>query len=73
MGLIGGLLGHTSEVDPQKIQEKFAPILAQGERVEKVYQLIRDLFVFTDKRFVLVDKQSSLAPLFVAPLFVGVF
>jgi hypothetical protein len=58
MGLIGGLLGHASEVDPQKIQEEFAPILAQGERVEKVYQLIRDLFVFTDKRLVLVDKQG---------------
>jgi hypothetical protein len=26
--------------------------------VEHAYQLIRDYFVFTDKRFVLVDKQG---------------
>jgi hypothetical protein len=29
-----------------------------GEKVEHAYQLIRDYFVFTDKRFVLVDKQG---------------
>jgi hypothetical protein len=58
MGLIGGIFGNASEIDPKKIQEEFAPILAEGERVEKAYQLIRDLFVFTDKRLVLVDKQG---------------
>jgi hypothetical protein len=41
-----------------KIQEEFSQILAPGERVEHAYQLIRDYFVFTDKRFVLVDKQG---------------
>ena len=32
--------------------------MAPGERVEHAYQLIRDYFVFTDKRLVLVDKQG---------------
>jgi hypothetical protein len=58
MGLLDGLLGNESEIDPAKIQSEFAQLLAPGERVEKAYQLIRDLFVFTDKRLVIVDKQG---------------
>lgn len=58
MGLIDGVLGNASKIDPAKIQQEFSQILAPGERVEHAYQLIRDYFVFTDKRFVLVDKQG---------------
>ena len=58
MGLLDGMLGNASKVDASKIQSEFAQILAPGERVEHAYQLIRDYFVFTDKRFVLVDKQG---------------
>jgi hypothetical protein len=50
VGLLSGLLGNASEVEPGKLQEEFAQILATGERVEQAYQLIRDMFVFTDKR-----------------------
>ncbi len=58
MGLIDGMLGHAAKIDNGKIQQEFSQILAPGERVEHAYQLIRDYFVFTDKRFVLVDKQG---------------
>lgn len=58
MGLFDGMLGNASKIDASKIQQEFAQILAPGERVEHAYQLIRDYFVFTDKRFVLVDKQG---------------
>lgn len=58
MGLFDGILGNASKIDVSKIQQEFAQILAPGERVEHAYQLIRDYFVFTDKRFVLVDKQG---------------
>jgi Bacterial PH domain len=58
MGLIDGVLGNASKVDNAEIQKEFARILAPGEKVEHAYQLIRDYFVFTDKRFVLVDKQG---------------
>ena len=58
MGLLDGILGNASKVDPATIQQEFARILATGERVEHAYQLIRDYFVFTDKRFVIVDKQG---------------
>ncbi len=58
MGLLDGMMGNASKVDAAKIQAEFAQILAPGERVEHAYQLIRDYFVFTDKRLVLVDKQG---------------
>jgi hypothetical protein len=52
------MLGNASKIDPARIQEEFSQILAPGEKVEHAYQLIRDYFVFTDKRFVVVDKQG---------------
>lgn len=58
MGLLSGVLGHASEVDVQKLQEEYYPILAEGEYLEKAYKLIRDMFVFTNKRMILVDKQG---------------
>ncbi|MBD7986889.1 PH domain-containing protein [Luteimonas sp. Sa2BVA3] len=58
MGLLDGLLGNASKIDPAQIQQEFAKVLVPGERVEHAYKLIRDYFVFTDKRFVIVDKQG---------------
>ncbi|SDP68805.1 PH domain-containing protein [Rhodoferax sp. OV413] len=58
MGLLDGLMGNASKMDAMKIQTEFGQILAPGEVVEHAYQLVRDYFVFTNKRFVLVDKQG---------------
>jgi hypothetical protein len=58
MGLLDGLLGNASEVDASTLQTEFAQVLAPGERIEKAYQLIRDTFVFTDKRLIFVNRQG---------------
>ena len=58
MGLLDGTMGNASKIDATKIQQEFGKILAPGEIVEHAYQLIRDYFVFTNKRFVIVDKQG---------------
>ncbi|HEY9617069.1 MAG TPA: PH domain-containing protein [Microcoleaceae cyanobacterium] len=58
MGLISGLLGNASEVSGDKLDKLFSELLIEGEQIEKAYQLIRDLFVFTNKRLILVDKQG---------------
>ena len=58
MGLLDGMMGNASKIDNAKIQAEFDKILAPGEVVEHAYQLIRDYFVFTNRRFVLVDKQG---------------
>lgn len=58
MGLFDGVLGNSSKIDPSKIQQELNQILVPEEQVEHAYQLVRDYFVFTNKRFVLVDKQG---------------
>lgn len=58
MGLLDGMLGNASKVDATEAQEEFARILAPGEQVEHAYQLIRDSFLFTNKRFIMIDKQG---------------
>jgi hypothetical protein len=58
MGLLDGLLGNATEVDASPLQTEFAQVLAPGERIEKAYQLIRDTFVFTDKRLIFVNRQG---------------
>ena len=58
MGLFSGLMGNASEVNLESLQEEYENILAGSERIEKAYKLIRDLFIFTDKRLILVDKQG---------------
>jgi hypothetical protein len=58
MGLISALMGHASEVSIEKIASEFHPILVDGEQIEMAFKLVRDLFVFTNKRLILVDKQG---------------
>lgn len=58
MGILDGVLGNASKIDVEKVAAEFDKILAPGEKIEHAYQLIRDYFVFTDKRLVLVDKQG---------------
>jgi hypothetical protein len=58
VGLFSGILGNASKVDINDISEEFGRVLAPNERIEHAYQLIRDYFVFTDKRLVVVNKQG---------------
>ncbi len=58
MGLLNGILGHAGEVSIEKLQEEFQPILVDGEELEKAFKVIRDMWVFTNKRLILVDKQG---------------
>lgn len=58
MGFFDGLMGNASEIDPNQAQNEFSQIYAPNERVQKAYILIRDFFIFTDRRLILVDKQG---------------
>ncbi|MFN2196264.1 MAG: PH domain-containing protein [Anaerolineales bacterium] len=58
MSLLRGMLGHASEISIEKLQADFGPMLISGEQLEKAYKVVRDLFVFTDRRLILVDKQG---------------
>jgi Bacterial PH domain len=58
MGLIAGLLGHSSRTDIGKLQQEFQPMLVDGETLVCAYRVLRDMIVFTNKRLILVDKQG---------------
>ena len=58
MGLFSAVLGNASDVDTSEVQEEYSPILAEGETVEAAFKMVRDLYVFTSKRLILVDKQG---------------
>ncbi|APC78891.1 PH domain-containing protein [Clostridium botulinum] len=61
MGLFDGLIGNASEVNIIEVQKEYSNVLAENERIEKAYKLIRDMFIFTNKRLILVDKQGMTA------------
>ncbi len=58
MGLFNALLGTASEIDAGKLEAEFSKLLVEGETILNAYQLFRDLIVFTDLRFFVVDKQG---------------
>jgi hypothetical protein len=58
MGLLDGLLGHGSQVDADKLEKKLAGVLIEGEEPLAAFKIIRDFFVFTNKRLIMVDVQG---------------
>lgn len=60
MGLLSGLMGNASEVDGNTLDQLIGDALIDGESVQKAYKVIRDMFVFTNKRLILIDKQVLL-------------
>ncbi|MBK1642795.1 helicase [Chromatium okenii] len=58
MGLFSALLGNASIVSAADMAQQLEPILGASEQVELAFQLIRDQFVFTNKRLILIDKQG---------------
>ncbi len=57
MGIFNAILGNASEVNIDNVSKEFDPILIDGETIEKAYKLIKDMFIFTNKRLILVEKQ----------------
>jgi len=58
MGIFDGLVGNASELDIEKVQKEVEPILIKSENIKSAFKVIRDTFIFTDKRLILIDKQG---------------
>jgi hypothetical protein len=58
MGIFDGLLGHGSTVDPADLNKRLAGVLIEGETPQLAFKIIRDFFVFTEHRVILVDIQG---------------
>lgn len=56
--MLQGLFGNATEVDVKGIQKDLDAMLVDGELVVRAFRIIRDLFIFTDKRLILIDKQG---------------
>ena len=58
MGILDGLLGHGSDLSEAELGQQLAGVLTEGEPVRVAFKVIRDLFVFTDRRLIFVDRQG---------------
>ncbi|NLR91965.1 PH domain-containing protein [Flammeovirga agarivorans] len=58
MGLFNTLMGNVSNANIEDVQEKFGFVLSSDEQFVKAYQLVRDQWIFTNKRLLIVDKQG---------------
>ncbi|MDF2535809.1 MAG: hypothetical protein K0R18_1968 [Bacillales bacterium] len=58
MGLFDGLLGNASSMSVEEAEKEYGYILASGEKIEVAYKLVRDMFIFTPKRLILIDVQG---------------
>ncbi|AEE21293.1 MULTISPECIES: PH domain-containing protein [Paraglaciecola] len=58
MGLLDAIMGNASEIDVSEVSEELAPIIGATEEVQQVFKVVRDMYVFTNKRLLLIDKQG---------------
>jgi hypothetical protein len=58
MGLFSALLGNAGAVSQEELKKHYGNLLMEGEEIELGFKLIRDTFVFTSKRLILIDKQG---------------
>jgi len=58
MGIFSSLLGNAGVVEQAKLQEDYGKLLADAEQIEIGFKLIRDTFIFTNKRLIIIDVQG---------------
>lgn len=58
MGLLSGILGNAGVVEADQLKRDYGKLLTEGEVIEVGFIIIRDTFVFTNKRLILVDVQG---------------
>jgi hypothetical protein len=58
MGLFSSLLGNAGVANPEELNQEYSKLLCENEIIEVGFKLLRDVFIFTNKRLILVDKQG---------------
>lgn len=58
MGLFSALLGNAGAVSQEELVKKFGQLLTDSEEIELGFKLIRDTFIFTNKRLIFVEVQG---------------
>lgn len=58
MGVLIKLFENASELSSEQLHQKYARLLIDQEEIELGFTLFRDVFMFTNKRLILVDQQG---------------
>lgn len=58
MGLLDSLLGNAGIVSNEKLKKEYGKLFLDDESIEIGFKLMRDTFVFTNKRLVIIDVQG---------------
>ncbi|MBI9015529.1 MAG: PH domain-containing protein [Clostridiales bacterium] len=58
MSFIAGLTGNAGVVSAKELTMEYEKIIIEGEFIEIGFKLFRDVFIFTNKRLILVDRQG---------------
>ena len=59
---LDALKGEEPELDLDELEKEFEPILIDGEKIQQVCKTVRDMYVFTDRRLILVARQGNERP-----------
>lgn len=58
MGIFFAILGNAGAVSNEDLKKNYWRLLTENEEIELGFKLIRDTFIFTNKRLILVDVQG---------------
>lgn len=58
MGIFSSLLGNAGAIENSKLEKDFGKLLIPSENIEVGFKLIRDTFIFTNKRLIIIDVQG---------------
>ena len=58
MGIFSAIIGNAGAVTQEDLLKKYGQLLTDSEEIELGFKLIRDTFIFTNKRLILVDVQG---------------
>lgn len=58
MGIFSALLGNAGSVNQDELTKKYGKLLTEGETLELGFKLVRDTFIFTNKRLILINVQG---------------
>ncbi len=58
MGILNAILGNASSLDPESLKREYGELLCEREFIEQAFVIIRDKWVFTNKRLIIQDVQG---------------
>ncbi|HKL36559.1 MAG TPA: PH domain-containing protein [Salegentibacter sp.] len=58
MSLLNKIMGNAGSISKEELNEKYGRLLTESEEIELGFSLLRDIFMFTNKRLILIDIQG---------------